>query len=171
MNNSSIRCMRMRSLSLAGLLARYTPARATQSNAHWRLIDRALSARSSISTIRRAHLPTSALKSRSTVSCPILACSFLDLALARRLGVEPHARVESLRPGSQKLLLPGVNLVRWTSWRSAKSATVACSRKALGDLRLHSSPSCPSILRLVFWSWFAPSIMTERSYLQLSRWS
>ena len=63
MNNSSIRRMRMRSLSLAGLFARYTPERATQSNAHWRLIDRALSARSSISPRSGALIfRTSALK-------------------------------------------------------------------------------------------------------------
>jgi hypothetical protein len=70
----------------------------------------------------------------------------LDLAFTRRLGVEPHASVESSRRVLEKLLQAYI-WSGWTSWRCAKSATVACSRTASKAIFAFMPAS---ILRLVF---------------------
>ena len=92
----------------------------------------------------------------------------LDLALARRLGVESHARVESSRCVPQKLLLPGVNLVWVDLVAQRQIGNRACSRKASKAIFAFMPAS---ILRLVF-------LVTVRSVyhdgtvvFQLSRWS
>jgi hypothetical protein len=56
-----------------------------------------------------------ALSNTPVKSAPVnwlpLGVQLLDLAFARRLGVEPHASVERPRRVLEKLLLPGANLV------------------------------------------------------------
>jgi hypothetical protein len=131
----------MRSLSLAGLFARYTPERAnTKQRALAPNRQGFVRAIEHLSTIRRAHLPDlRAKKIPLHRELPDLGVQLLDLALARRLGVEPHARVESSRCVPQKLLLPGVNLVRVDLVAQRQISNRRLLTQSLqGDLRLHA---------------------------------
>src|SRR5438874_4447180 len=65
------------------------------------------------SAVRRAHLPDLlAKKSRSTVSCPIFACSFSISRSRYGLGIPADPGVKGAGRLLLQLLLPGVNLVR-----------------------------------------------------------
>jgi hypothetical protein len=82
-------------------------------SAHCLLIDSVWAARSSISFRSGALISrTSWLKNPALSSVADLGVQLFDLSLATSLGVPPGAGVEGPRRVFQKLLLPGVKLVR-----------------------------------------------------------
>ena len=100
------------------------------------------------SAVRRAHRPDLlAKKSRSTVSCPILACSCSisrsRAASASRPTPGSNARAALL----QQLLLPGINLVRvnLVALRQIRHRRLLPQRLQ-GDLRLQRRVDLPSRL-------------------------
>jgi hypothetical protein len=128
-----------RRVVVVGLLARPvdTRARHAQKRALPPNRQRFVGAVEHRSAVRRAHLPDlRAKKSRSTVSCPILACS-------RSIS---HS-CEGARRLILKLLLPGVNLVRvdLVALRKVRDRPLLPQRLR-GDLRLQPAVNPPSRL-------------------------